>query len=224
MFGTFRIAVGGQTPGEDGPGRGQKRKQADTVEPVFWHSRPAKLYEEMLHSYCLCAVIDCTLGDGELALVCARSRTPYFGVGLTTAHVAAVRDRLIDAVMHGMLEESDPLYDPKLAGLMKPVAPTAAKGGQKGGSAATAGQKGGSAATTGQGGSGATTGHGGSGATAAKGGSAGDSGSAEHGREMDGENSADGADPAVDAFKKKLQEIKKAAAGSASGSGAAAAT
>ena len=41
---------------------------------------------------------------------------------------------------------------------------------------------------------------------------------------MDGEKSADGADPAVDAFKKKLQEIKKAAAGSASGSGAAAAT
>lgn len=36
IMGRFRVAVGGQTPGvgEDGPGRGAKRKAPDTREPV----------------------------------------------------------------------------------------------------------------------------------------------------------------------------------------------
>ena len=121
LYGKFRVACGGPTKGqgEDAPGRGTKRKTPSTVEPVFWHGRPGVVWAEILHSYRLGAVVDLTVGDGQLALQCARQRIPYFGFCLTAVHATKLCEHLIEEIMNGMLQESDPMFDPKLAALMQ---------------------------------------------------------------------------------------------------------
>ena len=108
LMGKYRVAVGGRTEGEEGPGRGQTRKTPDTVEPVFWHGRPATLYQELLHSYRLGRVVDLTAGDGELALQCAKRRVPYVGFTLTSDHSAHLNSHLVQKLMESKLNEKDP--------------------------------------------------------------------------------------------------------------------
>ncbi len=120
IHGAKRQAVGGKTHGEeDGPGRGAKRKTAETVEPVFWHARPQKFWEELISSYKIAGVIDFSAADGVLALVSAKARIPYLGICLTKAHHTRLRTQLIMQVIKGMATENDPMYDPKLANLTK---------------------------------------------------------------------------------------------------------
>ena len=129
LYGKYRVAVGGKTEGEDGPGRGVKRKDRTTIEPVFWHGRPSLLYDEILHSYRLDAIIDLSCGDGQLALTCARNRTPYFGFALTEKHATLLRDHLIEEILKGMVNEADPMFDPQLASIAqsaKKLKPTTA--------------------------------------------------------------------------------------------------
>ena len=95
LHGTYRVAVGGPTPGEAGPGRGAKRKSVDSRETAFWRSRPVKLLQELRHSYQLEGVIDFTIGDGAFALDCAKARVPYFGWCLTDVHAELVKGHLI---------------------------------------------------------------------------------------------------------------------------------
>ena len=67
LFGKFRVAVGGRTPGSDGSHRGVCAKTKETLDPVFWHSRPSLLYQELMASYHLTALVDGGVADGVLA-------------------------------------------------------------------------------------------------------------------------------------------------------------
>ncbi|CAJ1452204.1 unnamed protein product [Effrenium voratum] len=87
IHGTWRKAVGGVAQGDDNAGRGVKRKTADTVEPVFWHARPLKFWQEITHNFKLCALVDFACSDGVLAFACAKARIPYLGYALPTPHL-----------------------------------------------------------------------------------------------------------------------------------------
>ncbi len=109
LHGPFRVAVGGRTPGEeeDAPGRGTKRKTPDTIEPVFWHARPQKLYQELMSSYRLGAIIDLAAGDGTLAMICAKQRTPYLGFTLTDVHAEFLKHRCAAALLESAFVEGE---------------------------------------------------------------------------------------------------------------------
>jgi hypothetical protein len=118
LMGAYRIAVGGKTEGEE-IGRGAKRKGADTVEPTFWHSRPRKFYQELIHRYRPKAILDFSMGDGVLALESAKARIPYLGFGLTTTHVELLKAHLVQEMMKVFYTEGEKEYDPELAVLFK---------------------------------------------------------------------------------------------------------
>ncbi|CAK0812470.1 unnamed protein product, partial [Prorocentrum cordatum] len=119
IHGAFRVEAGGGTKGEEGPGRGNKRKTVDTVEPVFWRGRPVKFYTELKHSYRMGKCIDISVGDGTLAVLCAQNRIPYFGFSLNEKHAKAVRQRCIQVMLERKFTEGDKSYDPELAKLFK---------------------------------------------------------------------------------------------------------
>ncbi len=115
IHGARRQAVGGKTQGEEeGPGRGAKRKTAETVEPVFWHARPQKFWEELINSYKIAAVIDFSASDGVLALVSAKARIPYLGICLTKANQVRVRTQLIMQVMKAWGQKAIQCMTPSL--------------------------------------------------------------------------------------------------------------
>ena len=77
IFGNARVAVGGRTPGygvaTGGPAASKgKKREEDDVEPVFYHSKPGDLFEEMVHMLGgpkkIGRVYDLTIGDGSNAL------------------------------------------------------------------------------------------------------------------------------------------------------------
>ena len=78
--------------------RGEKRK-ADSREPAFWHCRDPNIYKEMRVSFCLCAVIDLSIGAGELALECVKARVPYHGFALSEMHATLVKKRLVQEIV-----------------------------------------------------------------------------------------------------------------------------
>ena len=97
IHGAFRVACGGPTADEEGPGRGNKRKTVNTVEPVFWRGRPVKFYQTLISDYKLeKGIIDLTAGDGTLMIHCAKERIPYLGLhafGGSCQSPEAARDR-----------------------------------------------------------------------------------------------------------------------------------
>eukprot|EP00959_Pyramimonas_sp_CCMP1952_P189080 3954862-Pyramimonas_sp.AAC.1 len=110
IHGSFRIACGNRTPGEDkdtAPGRGQRRTTPDTIEPVFWHGRSLKLYEELIFSYDLKAIIDFTPGDGTLLNACARRRLPYMCFGLSECHNNLLKQRAITSLLESCTVEGE---------------------------------------------------------------------------------------------------------------------
>ena len=119
LMGPFRVAVGGKTEGEE-IGRGTKRKGPDTIEPVFWHSRPKIFFQEVIHRFKPKAIIDCGMSDGILALECTKMRIPYIGFGLTEIHVELLKAHMVQELMKSFHTEGEKEYDPELALLFKP--------------------------------------------------------------------------------------------------------
>ena len=109
-YGEARIDVGGASPAasKDDP----VPKPAELV-PQCYHSMSADLYDEIIHSYCLTAIIDLTCNDGILAEVCVRKRMPYMGVCLSDTHKEAIEKRVCDRTFHNFQEEGD-LYQAEL--------------------------------------------------------------------------------------------------------------
>ena len=124
IHGAYRLACGGPTADEEGPGRGTKRKTVNTVEPVFWRGRPVKFYQTLISDYKLeKGIIDLTAGDGTLMIHCAKERIPYLGFTLSEAHSKALKQRATAMLLEAMFTAGDRLYNPELALLMKaPVA------------------------------------------------------------------------------------------------------
>lgn len=118
LFGKFRVAVGGRTPGSDGSHRGVCSKTKETVDPVFWHSRPSLLYQEVMASYHLTALVDGGVVDGVLAATACLKRVPYFGLALTQQHLEKVTERIVHVVMNQMLQTESGVFEPKLAALV----------------------------------------------------------------------------------------------------------
>ena len=119
LMGPFRVAVGGKTEGEE-IGRGTKRKGPDTIEPVFWPSRPKNFFQEVIHRFKPKAIIDCGMSDGILALECTKMRIPYIGFGLTEIHVELLKAHMVQELMKSFHTEGEKEYDPELALLFKP--------------------------------------------------------------------------------------------------------
>ena len=102
--GTFRVQADGQAADAAAGGskvgsRGAEKRKADSMEPAFWHSRDPKVYHEMRVSYCLCAVIDFSMGSGDFALECAKSRVPYHGFALGEKHASLVKKRIVQEML-----------------------------------------------------------------------------------------------------------------------------
>ena len=72
----------------------QVRDIAD-IEPVFYHTLPIEVDEEIMHSYDITSVIELTAGPGNCALTCIRQRKPYFGITLTDDHSELLNSWLV---------------------------------------------------------------------------------------------------------------------------------
>ena len=125
LFGKYRVAVGGRTHGTDPEEshRGLSSKTKMTVEPVFGHAKPLNLWQEVLQSYNVTAVIDAGASDGSLALACCQRRLPYAGLCLTQPHKEHLTERIVSQIMHQMCLADSPLFEPALASVMGKVLP-----------------------------------------------------------------------------------------------------
>jgi len=65
------------------------RKDTD-VEPCFYHFLPKNLFDTILSSWSISAVLDLTPGQGELAKSAIEKRLPYYGVCLSERHSVAL--------------------------------------------------------------------------------------------------------------------------------------
>ena len=97
---------------------------------VFWHSRPASLVKELMHSYKLASIFDFAAADGTFAVEASRRRVPYLGFCLTETHARKLRAQLIQKIMLDMTTESDPQFNPDLAMLLSQGAQLAKKSKQ----------------------------------------------------------------------------------------------
>ena len=105
-----------------------------SAEPVFFHTYPIALDEELIHSYDLSAVIDLSVGAGNVALSCIRQRRPYFGVTLTECHSAELIEWLTARVWASFMDEASPLYIAEVAKIVAEAEnPTTAAGDNDGG-------------------------------------------------------------------------------------------
>ena len=93
MFGSMRIPLGGATAdpeAETQKGRRKIRSDAD-FEPSSFHCMSFTIYDELLHQYEPCGVIDlCPVGS-ELAELCIQRGTPYLGICFTEKHMSLLR-------------------------------------------------------------------------------------------------------------------------------------
>lgn len=76
--------------GEDDGGDDEARKDSD-VEPVFYHFLPKVVYDNMVGSWSVAAVLDCTPGQGEFAKACMERRIAYVGVCLSESHAVRLK-------------------------------------------------------------------------------------------------------------------------------------
>lgn len=117
LYGSMRIAVGGQTDQE------QPRARPDSeLEPVSFHQTCKEVWQEIMQSETQCkAVIDLNATD-ILAWECVQSATPYLGVTFTEFHSEALTNRLAQLTFKMMMTEGSNLYRPSLAMLLRATA------------------------------------------------------------------------------------------------------
>ena len=125
---THKVLAGGPTMGENATAEEKKEAEKEMAfiramkkeaEPMFWHSTPLKLWEEILFDYNIVAVLDLTPGDGVRALAALRRRIPYAGVAMNAAHRDHLLMHLDKTVLKQFQVEGDKLYQPAFAELLK---------------------------------------------------------------------------------------------------------
>ena len=122
VFGKLgRVSAGGPGPAVLVPDEPEEAVDKDAPVPVFYHTMPLQVAEEMIHCFGAVAVIDLTPGDGAWAMACLRSRIPYTGIVFSKAHEVGLTSWLELQVLAAMQDESDPLYQAGLVSLMKKV-------------------------------------------------------------------------------------------------------
>ena len=84
------------------------------TEPVFFHTKPIDLADDMIHSYFGRAVIDFSVAQGVWALASIRRRIPYVGVVGSEMHRNELQKWLVQYLKRALLDKDDPLYDKAL--------------------------------------------------------------------------------------------------------------
>ena len=107
-----KVLVGGPCPSPAVP----KPELAGGIEPVTWHGSPLALYEEILHSFQVAAVVDATASDATFALACLKSRTPYVGITITPEHSRHLRARILQCLWQEFQQEGSEVYQVGLRG------------------------------------------------------------------------------------------------------------
>lgn len=115
-------------PGKDQfvlrPGRLSRAvvREDTNIEPAFLHALDIKVYEELLHSFVVQAMVDGTPGPGHCALACVRRRVPYLGLCLSDDHATFLMKRIVYLVFQEMKKEDSPLFEPTLTNFLKDTA------------------------------------------------------------------------------------------------------
>eukprot|EP00971_Amphidinium_carterae_P125458 2485244-Amphidinium_carterae.1 len=94
------------------------------MTPMCWHGLPVELYEELIHSFQLSAVVLATTMDELGCIAGIRMKVPVVACCFTQDHIDALRQRVEDVVWCEMQDEASDLYE---AGLVKALGPKSAK-------------------------------------------------------------------------------------------------
>jgi len=89
------------------------------MEPVFFHALPESCWSEILHAFRPVSVIDLTASDEALPLACVKACVPYVGFCMTEFHQEALWQRLARSALRDAADETDNLYDRRLANAIK---------------------------------------------------------------------------------------------------------
>ena len=81
---------------EPGDAEEQTRKDAD-VEPCFFHFLPKTVFDTLLTSWSISAVLDLSPGQGELAKSALEQRLPYCGICMTERHSVALKQERLSS-------------------------------------------------------------------------------------------------------------------------------
>ena len=101
-----RHLSGGPNPEPDFPQPKFDRER----EPVSWHSCHLKLYEEILVSFHVKAVVDLSTADETFALACIQNQIPYLGVCWGDTHTQLLSQRLSEKMWELYKTAGSPLY------------------------------------------------------------------------------------------------------------------
>ncbi len=93
-------------------------REDSNIEPVFMHALGSKVYEELLHSFSIQAMVDGTPGPGNCALACIKRRVPYIGLCLSDGHADLLLHQLQYLVFQEMKKEDSPLFEPSLGKML----------------------------------------------------------------------------------------------------------
>ena len=93
MYGNFRTGVSGNGPTPSDKSKDRVRLDTD-IEPVAYWGSQQVLWDELLHDFNMCGVIDCNAADGSAALASIEASIPYFGLAFTEAHAARLQQQL----------------------------------------------------------------------------------------------------------------------------------
>ena len=121
------FCLGGKAYNED-PEERQHPRTRDMIEPVFFHSHPVELYEDICSAFELKAIIDLTPGDGNLAMLAFRKNLIYTGLCMTDVHCTLLMKNLEDKIRSALLNEFDDLYDSRLHFILKSMVHDKAEG------------------------------------------------------------------------------------------------
>ena len=115
------IPVGGRAVNDDieEPMERRQPRTPETIEPVFFHSHPMALFEDICNAFELKAIIDLTPGDGNLAMWASRKNLVYTGLCMTEFHRKKLMQHLEKQIRAAMLNECDDLYEPRLHVILK---------------------------------------------------------------------------------------------------------
>eukprot|EP00971_Amphidinium_carterae_P338477 6475829-Amphidinium_carterae.3 len=116
LYGTkARIAGGGRTPGVNSEKAKELLRKDHEVEPVYWFSYSWPFWSDVVADFGGHLVIDCTAGDGSLALACLRLGLPYAGFVFTESHKTLLQEHLASEVLCAFRKEGDCLYSAEVA-------------------------------------------------------------------------------------------------------------
>ena len=104
IYGKFRIAVGGKTPGFEGDTKG--RRENGDLEMVFYNSMPGKYYSELIHRFFLAYIFDLSPGAGTFGEICIEEGVTYVGIAFTESHAEELNNRFKMASLRLMCDES----------------------------------------------------------------------------------------------------------------------